>query len=67
MKPKIIPEPKLTGAKKLGGLEMNRFHFNSKHTVLTPDQLRKMASEQPCSRDVRAERPHPSADTLKDG
>lgn len=46
MTPKSIPIPSLTSAKRLGALEMNKFRFNSKHTVLTPEQLRKMAVQE---------------------
>lgn len=42
MKPKNIPVPNLISGKKLSALELNKFHFNTQHTVLTPEQLLRL-------------------------
>lgn len=41
---KRIVKPELTDAKVLSPLELNKYRFSDKHTVLTPDQLEKLAA-----------------------
>ena len=41
---KRIVKPELTDAKELSPLELNKYRFSDKHTVLTPDQLEKLAA-----------------------
>ena len=41
---KTISKVNLPGARKLSPLEMNGIHFSPKRTILTPEQLEKLAS-----------------------
>ena len=43
---KTIPRPEIEGARKLGPLDLNRYHFSDKRTVLTPARLEAMARRQ---------------------
>lgn len=42
---KTIPEPNLKSGVVLSAVKMNSIHFGGRHTVLTRDQLEKMAAE----------------------
>lgn len=42
-RPVNIRRPELKDARSLSALELNSFRFDVKHTVLTPDLLRKAA------------------------
>lgn len=54
MKPRTIPEPKLSSARPLSPLDLNKFHFNPKHTVLTPATLMNLVKDKDTSKDVAA-------------
>ncbi|MCM1076666.1 MAG: hypothetical protein NC411_04820 [Bacteroides sp.] len=43
MEQKQVKRVEIKGAVKLSAREMNSLHFSKKHTVLTPEQLAKMA------------------------
>lgn len=43
MKPKIITPTTFTNAAKLSAFELNRIHFGDKHTVLTPERLKRLS------------------------
>lgn len=43
---KTIPRPSIEGARRLGPLDLNRYHFSDKRTVLTPQLLESMARRQ---------------------
>ncbi len=40
---KQIPRPDFTSARRLKPLEMNAIRINRRHTILTPDQLDRLA------------------------
>lgn len=41
---KIIAHPQFKDASKLTAVELNNIHFSGKHTVLTPEQLERIAA-----------------------
>lgn len=45
-KPKTIPHPQFTSARRLKPLEMNALRCHRQHSVLTPEQLDRIASAQ---------------------
>lgn len=47
---KSIPHPTFTSAQKLTPLQLNAFRCEKKHTLLTPQQLEKIARDADVAR-----------------
>jgi hypothetical protein len=44
-KVKNIPHPELKSARQLKPLELNAFQIEKRHTILTPEQLERLAKD----------------------
>ncbi|MDE6416259.1 MAG: hypothetical protein K2K68_04440 [Duncaniella sp.] len=47
---KHIPHPDLLSAEKLAPLQLNSFRCEKKHTLLSPEQLEKIAADAEAAR-----------------